>query len=298
MTIEPMISIGLPVYNGKKFIQKRLDSILNQTITNFELIISDNASTDSTSDICKEYLQRDKRIRYIHQEKNMGAWWNFNFVLQQAKGKYFAWAAVDDIFFPDFLEKNVEALESNKNLICSTGKSQLYQLGDKKDKNLDNSFRGFRKKVIKAFRPSQASSLRGQYDAKVRTLLKKSAYQVIYGLFRTEVLKRGMIKELFVGNDGALLLKILQEGDVHLVDKVLIRRFEEGGSTLGSYENAKNFNAGFVGLAFPHYPFTRWFIKNLGIGLFFKNFDHFLLLAIGGEILLVMDLIRLMMKKT
>src|SRR5207245_5286947 len=118
----PRVSVGLPVYNGEKFLRKRLDSVLEQTFENFELIISDNASTDATLVICMEYSKKDKRIRYIRQEKNMGLTWNFNFVLQEAKGEYFVWAAVDDHWYPTFLEKNVKNLESNKNIVGSISK--------------------------------------------------------------------------------------------------------------------------------------------------------------------------------
>ena len=78
---EHRLSIGLPVYNGEKFLQNRLDGILSQTFSDFELIISDNASTDSTADICKEYALKDNRILYIRQENNIGPFNNGKFVL-------------------------------------------------------------------------------------------------------------------------------------------------------------------------------------------------------------------------
>ena len=78
---NPKISVGIPVYNGEKFIRKSIESVLRQTYRNFELIISDNASTDSTSDICTEFLTKDSRIKFVRQDKNMGPIWNFNFVL-------------------------------------------------------------------------------------------------------------------------------------------------------------------------------------------------------------------------
>ena len=93
----PQISIGMPIYNGEQFLHQRLESILSQTFTDFELIISDNASTDSTGKICEEYARKDHRIRYIRQEKNIGALLNFNFVLKEAKFNYFVWMASDDI---------------------------------------------------------------------------------------------------------------------------------------------------------------------------------------------------------
>src|SRR5690348_13577875 len=88
---KPKISIGLPVYNAELFIRKKLDSLYDQTFTDYELIISDNGSTDSTSVICEEYAKKDKKIRYIKHAKNMGAVWNFNFILKEAKCDYFLW---------------------------------------------------------------------------------------------------------------------------------------------------------------------------------------------------------------
>ena len=93
----PSVSIGMPVYNGETYIREALDSLLQQTFTDFELIISDNASTDGTGVICKEYAFGDSRIRYIRQATNLGAVGNFEFVLNEARGEYFMWAAHDDL---------------------------------------------------------------------------------------------------------------------------------------------------------------------------------------------------------
>jgi glycosyltransferase involved in cell wall biosynthesis len=111
----PQVSIGMPVYMGEPFIREALNSLLSQNYTDFELIISDNASTDSTGAICLEYVERDARIRYIKQTENFGPLLNFKFVLNQAKGKYFMWAAADDIWLPKFLELCVKSLDNDKN---------------------------------------------------------------------------------------------------------------------------------------------------------------------------------------
>jgi glycosyltransferase involved in cell wall biosynthesis len=104
----PKVSIGMPVYNGEPFIREALDSLLAQTFTDFELIISDNASTDGTEAICREYAAKDDRIRYVRQPENRGALANFQFVLDEAVGEYFMWAAADDIRAPDCLEIYLE----------------------------------------------------------------------------------------------------------------------------------------------------------------------------------------------
>jgi glycosyltransferase involved in cell wall biosynthesis len=100
----PMVSIGMPVYNGEKYLREALDSLLAQTFLDFELIISDNASTDDTQDICLEYESQDSRIRYIRQDVNQGATFNFKFVLTEAIGTFFMWASHDDAWGKNWLE--------------------------------------------------------------------------------------------------------------------------------------------------------------------------------------------------
>jgi glycosyltransferase involved in cell wall biosynthesis len=92
------LSIGMPVYNGQKFIEEAICSILSQEFSDFELIISDNASSDQTETICKHLCGKDKRIIYFRQESNIGALRNFEFVLDQARGRFFMWAACDDLW--------------------------------------------------------------------------------------------------------------------------------------------------------------------------------------------------------
>jgi glycosyltransferase involved in cell wall biosynthesis len=98
ITKVPQVSIGMPVYNGAKFIREALNSLLMQTFANFELIISDNASTDETETICREYAAKDERIRYVRQAYNLGPVTNFEFVLNEAVCEFFMWAAADDVW--------------------------------------------------------------------------------------------------------------------------------------------------------------------------------------------------------
>ena len=109
----------MPVYNGVKFIRQSLDSILAQTFADFELIISDNGSTDGTDAICSEYAQSDNRIRYYPNSVNRGAAWNFNRVFELARGTYFKWAAHDDLLAPEMLERCVQGLDSHPDAVVS-----------------------------------------------------------------------------------------------------------------------------------------------------------------------------------
>ncbi len=101
----------MPVYNGENFITEAIDSILAQTFSDFELIISDNASTDKTEELCRMYAERDQRIWYYRNDQNMGAAWNINRLVDLARGEYFKWAHYDDICRPEFLERCLTVLE-------------------------------------------------------------------------------------------------------------------------------------------------------------------------------------------
>lgn len=116
------VSIGMPVYNGEGYIREALDSLLSQTYQDFELIISDNASTDGTEVICLEYAQKDFRIRYVRQLENQGPAANFQFVLDEAKGEYFMWAAHDDFWGGDFLSAGIEALAVDQDAVAAFGR--------------------------------------------------------------------------------------------------------------------------------------------------------------------------------
>ena len=120
----PLVSIGLPVYNGARKVIAAIEGILAQTYRNFELIISDNCSTDETEKICRNFAAKDKRIKYIRQAENIGALKNFKFVLEQAQGQYFFWAACDDWRSPDFVEVNVAFLEANLDYCASTSRAR------------------------------------------------------------------------------------------------------------------------------------------------------------------------------
>ena len=94
---QPLVSIGIPVYNGEERLSSALETVINQDYSNLEIIISDNASTDSTPKICENFARQDSRIKYFRSEVNHGSSWNFNRVFELSTGKYFTWAADDDL---------------------------------------------------------------------------------------------------------------------------------------------------------------------------------------------------------
>jgi glycosyltransferase involved in cell wall biosynthesis len=119
MNAVPRLSIGLPVYNGENTLAESLDALLGQSYEDFELIISDNASTDGTVGICRRYGKQDSRIRYIRQPRNIGRVPNHNFVVNQARGELFKWASSDDLYARDLLKRCVDALDEYPQVVLA-----------------------------------------------------------------------------------------------------------------------------------------------------------------------------------
>src|SRR5690348_7532956 len=113
----PAVSVGLPVYNGALYLSRAVDSLLAQSFGDFEIIISDNASTDDTERICRAYAARDPRIRYVRSDTNRGLLWNFRRVLELARAPYFKWMAHDDECEPDLLRRCVDELDADPGLV-------------------------------------------------------------------------------------------------------------------------------------------------------------------------------------
>jgi glycosyltransferase involved in cell wall biosynthesis len=115
----PRLTLGLPVYNGERFLAASLDALLAQTFTDFELIISDNGSTDRTGEIARQYEAKDSRVRYVRHSENRGSTFNHNFVIEQSRGEFFKWVSHDDLYAPDLLQRCIDALDSRPEIVLA-----------------------------------------------------------------------------------------------------------------------------------------------------------------------------------
>lgn len=272
------LSIGMPVYNGERFLKNRLDSILSQTFGDFELIISDNASNDKTEKICKEYLQRDSRIKYFRQEKNIGVKKNFEYVLDKALKKYFVWASVDDKWEPEFLMANINFLESNKDYVASISKVSRFGGDEEKFAYTQNDFfwNKFYKQFRRRFRKYGVWSTSGNYQDRSRIYLRSSSGQALYSVFRTIEIKKSMVKEKISGLDLAIILNVLKYGNINVLENNLIHFFWEGLSRKGIKSTRENFSEiNKLTLLFPQLDFAKWCLDNLGKKIFISNLDYF-----------------------
>ena len=297
MTLIPKLTIGMPVYNGELFIKKSIESILAQTFTDFELFISDNSSTDSTHEICQNFLKKDDRIKIFRQKENIGIHRNFNFLLSQAKGKYFAWAAVDDYLDNDFMEKNLKILESDTSIVSSIGKIVPYGIDSLNidSKLIDTSnFPKFLKNFVKHGRRKKMNDttpISGNIDHKIRTFLKiTKSLGRFYGVHRTEQLKQCIVQKPFINVEVSVFLNLLRLGDFYEESSTTLYEFDEGISSRGIINMAKYSEHNLFEIIFPFYPFTSWVIQNFGITTFIRNFDVLFKMNLGGEFALFVDI--------
>lgn len=120
-SLRPTVTVGIPVFNGARFIRQAIESVLAQTFTDYELLISDNASVDGTAAICGEYAANDKRIKFVQQERNQGPFWNLRFVTERATGRLLVWLAHDDALHRLFLEECIAYLDRNPRAVMVSG---------------------------------------------------------------------------------------------------------------------------------------------------------------------------------
>jgi glycosyltransferase involved in cell wall biosynthesis len=203
---KPTVAIGLPVYNGENYLREAIDSLLAQDYVNFKIVISDNASTDSTGDICREYVARDDRITYHLAEKNLGACWNFNRVLELSEGDYFMWAAHDDLWAPGFISKCVEALERDKEAVLCHSQVQ--------DITADGKPVG---KPYIAYVNEEATT-RGRWH---RTHTNWQLHTAIYGIMRMSVAKKVRPPLTFISCDLIFVAEISIHGKIIQIPEVL-----------------------------------------------------------------------------
>jgi glycosyltransferase involved in cell wall biosynthesis len=129
---RPKVSIGMPVYNAEAYLQEALDSLVAQTMDDFEIVISDNASTDATEEMCRAHAHKDDRIRYFRNRENCGVIRNFNSVFRLSKGQYFKWAASDDVCGEEYLQRAVEILDRDPSVVLVWAKTVgIDELGER-----------------------------------------------------------------------------------------------------------------------------------------------------------------------
>ncbi|CAN1208950.1 hypothetical protein TUMEXPCC7403_01920 [Tumidithrix helvetica PCC 7403] len=215
-TQEPLITIGMPIYNEERFLRKTLDSILAQDYKNFELIISDNASEDETQNICYEYAQRDPRIRYFRNDRNIGSIKNFAQVLHHAEGEYFMFAAGHDLYHPQFLSQCVTVMRQDSSIVLCYPQTAWIDLQDR---------------VLGFFLGTLDTQGMSQVSRFQHVLWGLNYCYPIYGLMRTSVVRHVNHDRLIIGPDDLMLAELSLIGSFAFIPEPLLsmRKFDDSG---------------------------------------------------------------------
>ena len=206
----PRVTIGMPVYNGERYLRKALDSLLAQTCPDFELLISDNASSDGTAEICREYAARDPRIRYIRQPVNIGAGPNHNFLPPQARAPYFKWAAHDDVYDSELIQKCLQVFSAHPDAV----------LVSCFDARIDAGGNLLRESPYRLDTSNPSPALR------LRSLLRTQGGDDFYGVIRTDVLRRRGPHGSYFNADRVFVAGLALYGPFYQVPEVLYFRRE------------------------------------------------------------------------
>ncbi|MGF1568125.1 MAG: glycosyltransferase family 2 protein [Nodosilinea sp.] len=221
----PRLVIGMPVYNGGKHISETIESILNQSFADFRLLISDNASTDNTEDVCRHYAESDPRVVYHRQAHNLGMAPNFNYVFRPEGSPYFKWAAHDDILKPDYLQHCIDLLDKDASLAlahCPTLRidDNSHELGTYRDLGL------------------QGDRIRERFWRIMWTI---NIYE-IYAVMRSDYVAKTKLAGSYFGSERNILADLLLQGNIGYLDEALFARRDHEGSLTAMHLESKEKN--------------------------------------------------------
>ncbi len=193
----PRVSIGLPVYNGERFIEQTIDSILAQTYSDLELVVSDNASEDRTGEICQAYAERDARLRYFRNDRNLGAAENYNRVFELSRGEFFKWSAHDDLIAPEFVQRCVEILDADPGAVLCWPRTV----------DIDSEGRIVSRKEYQLRADAESPELRFK-----EMIGMSHTCEAIFGLIRRDVLAETALIAKYSDSDRVLLAELALRG--------------------------------------------------------------------------------------
>lgn len=211
MTSAPLVSVGLPIRNEEEYLAETLDGLLAQDYSNFEIVISDNASTDRTHEICLWYAARDPRISYHRQEHNNGAPENFNETFRRSSGEYFTWASGHDRRAPSAIRSCVEVLEARREVILCYPHTLL------------RTYSGETVEVTDDHLETTSLGAARRLDVTIRDLGRCNAF---HGVIRSSALRRTRLCRPCLGPDNVLLSELSVLGPVHQIESRLFIRTE------------------------------------------------------------------------
>ena len=238
---KPIISVCVPVFNGEKNISRNIKSLINQEFKNFEILISNNKSTDKTYKICNTFKKKDNRIKIFNQKKKIPVFKNFKFLIKKSRGEYVMWLASHHRISKNFLKENHKILKKNKNFVASMGLDYF-----KKHKNIKDKKRfSFKKNIYQ--------NLKVFFDNCWRT------HGLFYSLIRKDVVL--MITpslKHYLASDWIFMIHLIFQGKISRTLNSSLILGDEGSSSQRKKPNyiSKQFKS-----FFPFYYFNKNFFK-------------------------------------
>jgi glycosyltransferase involved in cell wall biosynthesis len=214
MSTAPRLTVGLPTYNGEKYLAEALDALLGQTFGDFELVISDNASTDGTEEISRDYAKRDQRVRYVRQPRNLGCAANHNYLVDVARGEMFKWVSDDDLYARDLLGSCVAVLDANPDVILSHAWTAMI--------DADGEVTTKAGYTLRTDSPDPAE--------RFRSLLFGVGGDDDYGVIRIDVLRRTALNQSYWHADRTIVAELALHGRFRHVEEPLYFRRDHPGA--------------------------------------------------------------------
>jgi hypothetical protein len=240
----PKISLALPVYNGERYLEDCLSSIINQTFEDFELVVSNNASTDKTSEILDHFSSKDPRIRVLHQSQNVGAASNFNLLFHETQADLFKWCACDDKLEPDFLKETYSSLTRSPKAILSHSYTVIHDI-DQDTKEI--------------FIPKFSMDSDDPVTRLIEMLHHGRRCYEVFGLIRRSALERTNLIGNYRGGDNVLLFRLALLGRFEIVKKPLFILGRHGEQSTVMVKDTQAYHAWFTGksgkISFPDWTF-------------------------------------------
>lgn len=231
--MAPRVSIGLPVYNGERYIAEAIDSVLAQSFDDFELVVSDNGSDDATAEIVAGYVAADPRVRHLRHAETKGARWNFNTVFGECRGELFAWLAHDDVWAPGFLEQCVGRFDADPHTVLAF--SHVAYIDEHSEQV------GSREMTMRVGSERAHERL---WDI----LMVWHDCLPVFGLIRADVLRRTSLIGPYASGDHLLLAELVLDGPFSIIDDHLFRSRLHAGQSIQTFD-----------VWVDHHAYGEWF---------------------------------------
>jgi glycosyltransferase involved in cell wall biosynthesis len=214
---RPRVSVGMPAYNAVRYIEAAVESILQQSLTDLELIVQDNASTDRTVELCEAIAARDPRVRVIRNPVNLGVNPNYRIVAENACGEYFKWHSANDLIDRDYLERCAEVLDKRRDVVLAFGRTVLFQSDTESGTPYDDNMNIEDDEPLTRFH---------------RTIAELRLNNMINGLIRRDVLMRTSVHPDYYSSDNVVLSELALAGKIVLVPETrFFRRMDKHSAT-------------------------------------------------------------------